>query len=85
MSAPERDGEHRGTSDHVGARQAGSFFGRRKGHKLRAHQADLIEHLLPQLVLDITSPPPDLAELFDSRPSALRLEIGFGGGEHLAA
>jgi tRNA (guanine-N7-)-methyltransferase len=85
MSAPERDGEHRGSSDHEGARQAGSFFGRRKGHKLRPHQADLIEHLLPQLALDIASPPPDLAELFDSAPSALRVEIGFGGGEHLAA
>ena len=44
----------------------GSFFGRRKGHKLRAHQADLIEHLLPRLALDIDGAgPADLAELFD--------------------
>jgi tRNA (guanine-N7-)-methyltransferase len=64
----------------------GSFFGRRKGHKLRAHQADLIEHLLPRLALDIGSPsPPDLAELFDPAADAVRLEIGFGGGEHLIA
>jgi len=35
-----------------GARQ-GSFFGRRKGHKLRIHQADLIDNLLPHLALDI--------------------------------
>jgi tRNA (guanine-N7-)-methyltransferase len=64
----------------------GSFFGRRKGHKLRLHQADLIEHLLPRLALDITAPvASDLADLFDPRADSIRLEIGFGGGEHLIA
>jgi tRNA (guanine-N7-)-methyltransferase len=64
----------------------GSFFGRRKGHKLRAHQADLIEHLLPRLALDIANPAPlHAGELFDPAASELRLEIGFGGGEHLVA
>jgi tRNA (guanine-N7-)-methyltransferase len=64
----------------------GSFFGRRKGHKLRLHQADLIEHLLPRLALDITAPgPSDLADLFDPPADSVRLEIGFGGGEHLIA
>jgi tRNA (guanine-N7-)-methyltransferase len=64
----------------------GSFFGRRKGHKLRLHQADLIEQLLPRLALDITNPSPvDLAELFDRPLDGVRLEIGFGGGEHLVA
>ena len=64
----------------------GSFFGRRKGHKLRIHQADLIAHLLPQLALDIGSPAPaDLSELFDDGIETIRLEIGFGGGEHLIA
>jgi tRNA (guanine-N7-)-methyltransferase len=63
----------------------GSFFGRRKGHRLRAHQADLIEHLLPRLALDIGATSlPDLAGLFD-RADDVRLEIGFGGGEHLIA
>ena len=63
-----------------------AFFGRRKGHKLRLHQADLIETLLPRLALDISTPPPgDLMELFDTRPDGVRLEIGFGGGEHLIA
>ena len=63
-----------------------AFFGRRKGHKLRLHQADLVETLLPHLALDISTPPPgDLKELFDPRPEAVRLEIGFGGGEHLIA
>jgi tRNA (guanine-N7-)-methyltransferase len=67
-------------------RRPGSFFGRRKGHKLRAHQLDLIEQLLPRLALDIGSPSPrDLTELFDRPLDAARLEIGFGGGEHLVA
>ena len=86
MSAAERNDERRESSVHEGARLAGSFFGRRKGHKLRAHQADLIEHLLPHLALNIAAPPPaDAAELFDPPAGALRLEIGFGGGEHLVA
>jgi tRNA (guanine-N7-)-methyltransferase len=64
----------------------GAFFGRRKGHKLRAHQADLIAQLLPRLSLDITSlGPADLAPLFDAPVGHVRLEIGFGGGEHLIA
>jgi tRNA (guanine-N7-)-methyltransferase len=68
-----------------GARQ-GSFFGRRKGHKLRAHQSDLIENLLPHLSLDIASGvPADINDLFDPAAGELRLEIGFGGGEHLVA
>ena len=68
------------------AHSHGSFFGRRKGHKLRSHQADLIEHLLPRLVLDITAPSPSkLADLFDPPADGVRLEIGFGGGEHLIA
>jgi len=64
----------------------GSFFGRRKGHKLRAYQADLIDTLLPRVALDISAPAPDpLTEIFDRRLDDVRLEIGFGGGEHLAA
>jgi tRNA (guanine-N7-)-methyltransferase len=63
-----------------------AFFGRRKGHRLRAHQADLIAHLLPRLALDITTlPSPDLTGLFDIPVDNVRLEIGFGGGEHLIA
>jgi tRNA (guanine-N7-)-methyltransferase len=72
--------------DGTAAPAHGSFFGRRKGHKLRSHQADLIEHLLPRLSLDIGKPgPADLAGLFDTPVDDLRLEIGFGGGEHLVA
>lgn len=64
----------------------GSFFGRRKGHKLRNHQADLIEHLLPRLTLDLGhADAADAGSLFDAAVNELRLEIGFGGGEHLVA
>jgi tRNA (guanine-N7-)-methyltransferase len=64
----------------------GSFFGRRKGHKLRSHQAELIADLLPRLALDIvTTESTALGELFDFPIAEIRLEIGFGGGEHLIA
>jgi tRNA (guanine-N7-)-methyltransferase len=67
-------------------RPSGSFFGRRKGHKLRLRQADLIEQLLPRLTLDVAAPSPaGLAGLFDPPVDGVRLEIGFGGGEHLIA
>jgi tRNA (guanine-N7-)-methyltransferase len=72
--------------DDATAHRHGSFFGRRKGHKLRSHQADLIGQLLPRLALDISAPAPSgLAELFDPAVDNVRLEIGFGGGEHLIA
>lgn len=88
MSAASGDRTRReAMSDDSSVRQThGSFFGRRKGHKLRAHQAELIEHLLPHLALDITtSAPASFSELFGRSIETARLEIGFGGGEHLAA
>lgn len=88
MTAPSRDSGRSDDSfgDDEALHARGSFFGRRKGHKLRPHQADLIEHLLPHLSLDITVPVPSaVAELFDPAVGATRLEIGFGGGEHLVA
>ena len=71
--------------DAEAAHPHGSFFGRRKGHRLRGRQADLIERLLPRLALDIGQASPALGDLFDPPAAALRLEIGFGGGEHLIA
>jgi tRNA (guanine-N7-)-methyltransferase len=63
-----------------------AFFGRKKGHPLRARQVELFEDLLPKLALDVSKPSPaDLAALFAPTPRSLRLEIGFGGGEHLIA
>ena len=58
------------------------LYGRSSGHKLRAAQQQLVDQLLPQISVpeegEITA-----ERLFgDERP--LHLEIGFGGGEHLA-
>jgi len=87
ISAPRDIGDHDvPPDDGASAHGHGSFFGRRKGHKLRIHQADLIENLLPHLALDIGKPAPEnLAELFEAPLADVRLEIGFGGGEHLIA
>lgn len=63
-----------------------AFFGRRKGHPLRDGQAALFETLLPQLALDLKHPAPaDLRTLFARPVNDVRMEIGFGGGEHLIA
>jgi tRNA (guanine-N7-)-methyltransferase len=68
------------------ARRSGAFFGRRKGHRLRPHQAALFDTLLPRLAVDLAAPaPPGLAKLFPVPVDEVRLEIGFGGGEHLVA
>jgi tRNA (guanine-N7-)-methyltransferase len=64
---------------------ARAFFGRRKGHPLRARQAALFDTLLPKLALDLSRPAPaDLRALFEDAGD-VRLEIGFGGAEHLIA
>ncbi|MBM6593878.1 tRNA (guanine(46)-N(7))-methyltransferase TrmB [Microvirga pudoricolor] len=60
----------------------GAFFGRRKGKRLRAGQDDLVQNLLPALRV---APGAALSELFPAPGRETWLEIGFGGGEHLAA
>jgi len=61
-----------------------AFFGRRKGHALKPRQAALFDSLLPRVVLDLSkSARPDLASLFSTTVTQVRLEIGFGGAEHL--
>ncbi|MBG0507970.1 tRNA (guanosine(46)-N7)-methyltransferase TrmB [Agrobacterium sp. MOPV5] len=67
------------------SRATEAFFGRRKGKPLRNQQVDTIENLLPLLKIDLESAPPqNLAALFPADVRFIRLEIGFGGGEHLA-
>jgi tRNA (guanine-N7-)-methyltransferase len=73
------------TSGNEPSKRTGAFFGRRKGHPLRARQAALFDTLLPKLALDLTEPAPsDLRTLFKN-VNDVRLESGFGGGEHLIA
>jgi tRNA (guanine-N7-)-methyltransferase len=62
------------------------IYGRRKGHRLRPGRQRLLDQALPELQVDLPeSGPLDPASLFARRPERLWLEIGFGGGEHLAA
>ncbi|WP_295733018.1 tRNA (guanosine(46)-N(7))-methyltransferase TrmB [uncultured Bartonella sp.] len=72
-------------------RASEAFFGRRRGKALRAAQIKREETLLPVLELDLSKPAPQrLADLFNNsgdvkdRFDDIRIEIGFGGGEHLA-
>lgn len=59
-------------------------FGRRRGRKLSARQASLLSDLLPRVAVDLAEPAPqDLTRLFPPGTSAVWLEIGFGGAEHL--
>ncbi len=64
-----------------------AFYGRRKGKSLRRGQEQRLDALLPSLrvALPPTGEYLDPRSLFDHRPEAVWLEIGFGGGEHLAA
>jgi len=65
-------------------RRGGSFFGRRKGKALRPGRRRALQEVLPPLLIDAAEPPPpDLAALFPVGVDEVRLEIGFGGGEHL--
>ncbi|MGE3622843.1 MAG: tRNA (guanosine(46)-N7)-methyltransferase TrmB [Bdellovibrionales bacterium] len=53
---------------------------------MRAKKSALMETLLPRLRVDLAEKMPlDPFALFTPKPRALWLEIGFGGGEHLAA
>lgn len=65
-------------------RSTEAFYGRRKGKTLRPKPAGALARGLAKFALDLASPPPsDLAELFSVPVRSLRLEIGFGAGEHL--
>lgn len=65
-------------------RSSEAFFGRRHGKTIRPQQAAALEAGLARFGLDLAvAPPADLAALFSAEVSEIRLEIGFGGGEHL--
>lgn len=72
-------------NDSIGQKPFGPLrsYGRTKSRPIKPRQAGLIDSLLPDLALDLSAPL-DLAAL---RPGAAEvwLEIGFGGGEHMAA
>jgi tRNA (guanine-N7-)-methyltransferase len=60
-----------------------ALYGRSKGKTLRSYHAHLVADLLPKLELagvSLAAP----SGLFGFVPDRIELEIGFGGGEHLA-
>src|SRR5215213_5165990 len=61
------------------------LYGRRKAKPLRPRQRKLVEHLLPSLRIDLPSEGKfEPQAIFSRAVTDVWLEIGFGGGEHLA-
>ena len=62
------------------------LYGRRRGRRLRPGQRALLDQRLPPLAIALPAPGQrlDMAALFDAPVRDMWLEIGFGGGEHLA-
>jgi tRNA (guanine-N7-)-methyltransferase len=66
------------------SRSTEAFFGRRRGKSIRPQQAAALGEGLAGYGLDLGRPAPAaLNSLFAAEVSDIRLEIGFGGGEHL--
>jgi tRNA (guanine-N7-)-methyltransferase len=61
----------------ISSRPEFQFYGRRKGKPLRRHHSGLMEDLLPRISVDLAQP-------LANTSRECWLEIGFGGGEHLA-
>ncbi len=68
---------------HTGKRQ---LYGRRIGRPLKENQAERLDEGMARfgLTLEDLDASEDLSRLFDHDPQEVWLEIGFGGGEHLA-
>jgi len=78
-----------GASDDQNATGAASprrkIFGRAKGKALRPAQSQRLADILPRIEIDLERLKAGPAALFPAAPKRVVLEIGFGGGEHLAA
>ena len=61
-----------------------AFFGRRSGKRLHKGQDQLFRDALPALEIPAGTEPVDPHALFTPSPRRIGLEIGYGGGEHLA-
>jgi tRNA (guanine-N7-)-methyltransferase len=68
------------------AHEPRAFFGRKRGDRLSPRKAALFDTLLPKVALDLgAAAPRDLAAVFATPVREVRMEIGFGGAEHLLA
>ena len=67
----------------------GRLYGRRQGRPLRVGKRHLIDELLPKIAVRLAAEARpgslDPTTLFADPPDDVWLEVGFGGGEHLAA
>ncbi len=61
-----------------------AFFGRRSGKRLHKGQDQLFQDMLPALEISLGDGGLDPQALFTAGPRRIALEIGYGGGEHLA-
>lgn len=62
-----------------------AFFGRKSGKSISVGQRKLFKTLLPELAIELPEAGLlDPGTLFSPTPEQLTLEIGYGGGEHLA-
>jgi len=59
-------------------------YGRRRGHRLRRRRRELLGEHLSELSVDLEIAATEPRRCFETDVAALWLEIGFGGGEHLA-
>ncbi|MDX9859341.1 MAG: tRNA (guanine(46)-N(7))-methyltransferase TrmB [Rhodospirillales bacterium] len=67
-------------------RLANRSYGRRYGRSLRASRRRLLDEMLPALRVPLPAAGEiEPRRLFPKAPRAVWLEVGFGGGEHLAA
>ena len=66
-------------------KERSDWHGRRLGKKLRVGQENLLENLLPHFKITPLNPDPHFETTMSESPQQVWLEIGFGGGEHLAA
>jgi tRNA (guanine-N7-)-methyltransferase len=66
------------------SRSTEAFFGRRRGKAMSPLQAVVLAEGLDRYRLHLATPTPsDIRMLFPAEAVDVRLEIGFGGGEHL--
>jgi tRNA (guanine-N7-)-methyltransferase len=79
MTSPRRQGDD--------GRPHKILYGRRKGRPLRAAQRELMDDLLPRVgvALEGGDGAIEPQALFGAPADRIWMEIGFGGGEHLAA
>ncbi len=60
-----------------------AFFGRKSGKRMLRGQQELFDKLLPNLEIDLANNNVNIKKIFPNKQKII-LEIGYGGGEHLA-